>query len=325
MLSTDIILMHIDNEEWKKKPSFLKESSIVGSYAPSIIPAEDIIRRLWQIDLKDMSLCTEKFGNFISEKYPKECISIIGTEIPSTMMLVTSIYSLPMSTQKSITKCLLMNKSKKKKNMLTVAGTLLKNGMEVRKEETGIKNMPRIHSNIPSAALNANCARSLSSQENKQIQDFVRINVKVSGEEKITLIMSLEYADFVISHSLSTSNLKPQPAPSHVEENNIGRPVQYPRNISDSDANIATVILKSTMPPKGSFALPHVLLNSGKKQNVYSLHVKDFHAYYVHNILTLNCMDSLRYALFTHFFERSGKRMQEEEADAMEKIWKMRS
>lgn len=34
-----------------------------------------------------------------------------------------------------------------------------------------------------------------------------------------------------------------------------------------------------------------------------------------------HCQDSARYALFTHFFEKSGKRMLEEEAEAMERVW----
>ena len=39
---------------------------------------------------------------------------------------------------------------------------------------------------------------------------------------------------------------------------------------------------------------------------VYNLHVDAFHNYFVHNILTLNCLDSLRYAMVSAFYEDYG-------------------
>ena len=67
-------------------------------------------------------------------------------------------------------------------------------------------------------------------------------------------------------------------------------------------------------------ALPHVLLNSGVKQNVYNLHVEDYHGFFANNILALNCLDSIRYALFSHFFRKDHhENFTAADADALER------
>ena len=294
MLYSDIILVHTENEKWKKKQSFLTESNIQDTYAPKIKILENIIEHLSQTGLKDMTLCTETFGNSTMEKFLPNVIFIIKTGIHSTMKLVTLNSSLPLNTQESMRQCLLTNKEKIKK---------------ITQKES----------------LNASNVQKNSLQESKQTQGFVAINVKVSGEEIITLMMSLEYANFVINNSQLINTQKQPVVQNPVEENCIGKPIQSHQNTQYLNAKTATKNLKNSMQPRESFALPRVLLNSGKKQKVYSLHIEDFHGFYVHNILTLNCLDGLRYALFTHFFKKNLRpEFTAADADELERLYSIK-
>jgi hypothetical protein len=56
-------------------------------------------------------------------------------------------------------------------------------------------------------------------------------------------------------------------------------------------------------------------------QKVYNLHVEDCHCYFVNSLLVLNCMDSLRYSTYSHFYNRGLARMTEQDAIEMEKTF----
>lgn len=68
-----------------------------------------------------------------------------------------------------------------------------------------------------------------------------------------------------------------------------------------------------------SVAVCHVDANTIEK--VYNLHVEDCHCYFVNSLLVLNCMDSIRYSTYTHFYNRSTKRMTEQDAIDLERTF----
>ena len=321
MLCSDIILMLEEDNQCQKKKSFLTESHIVDTYMPNLPQVEGILHRLVQIKEKDMKVFTEKSGNITMGKFPKECIYITSTAIPSTMKLVTYVCSLQKSTLESITNFLRKNKKSLNENISITSDLLLKNGMPAKKVGLGIESMEINHSSIPKGKLNACSVPPSISQENSQAPNFVQINVKVSGEETITLTMSIEYVNSVIDNTQQINTVNPLHAQNHVEERCSGNVTQFLKNSLCTNVKIAEKSLKSSIMQKESSAHLPVRLNSVEKQKVYNIHVKDCQCYFVNNILTLNCMDSVRYALFTHFFKSGGKRMTEKDAEDYERMF----
>ena len=83
----------------------------------------------------------------------------------------------------------------------------------------------------------------------------------------------------------------------------------------------AIEILASTNTVKQSAAQNLVERSYLGKENVYNIMVEEHHEYFVENMLVANCSDAQRYALFSHFFESSGKKMSEEEAEEMQRAY----
>lgn len=121
-------------------------------------------------------------------------------------------------------------------------------------------------------------------QEDKQGQNFGQITANLNGEDTITLTMNLEYALNVI--------------------NNFG---------ATNTAALNSVVCNDLINTDGKLV---------SMQKVYNLHVEDCHCYFVNNVLVLNCMDSIRYSTYTHFFNRNKARMTEKQAIDMENEFK---
>ena len=109
--------------------------------------------------------------------------------------------------------------------------------------------------------------------------EFVRMSVSHDGEELITLIMNVEYAEYVVQ-------------------------------------NLFTENIKKDSPDQG--LVPRVPIG---ERRVYNIHVADNHEFFAENILVANCLDSQRYALFSHFFFNQGKSMTESDAEEIERMY----
>ena len=84
--------------------------------------------------------------------------------------------------------------------------------------------------------------------------------------------------------------------------------------------NINLVAIKSH-----SFAQGLVVQSlGGRKEKVFNLTTEHYNCYVVEGVAVSNCADAQRYALYTHFFELSGKSMSEEEAVLMERVYGFR-
>jgi PBSX family phage terminase large subunit len=60
---------------------------------------------------------------------------------------------------------------------------------------------------------------------------------------------------------------------------------------------------------------------NGRKEKVFNLTTEHYNCYVVEGLAVSNCADAQRYALYTHFFESSGKSMSENEAIMMERVY----
>lgn len=264
MIQSDMFLINIVTE-CQKKSSYLTASNTDGMYPPRIYPIEHIIEHIKQIVLKDTDISIEMFGNSIMEKFPKECMSITMTKIPTTMTLAISSLSQLVSIYPIMGQILLKNRKKIEEYVAKKLDLSQKNGIDLKKDMNGTKRMSKIHChgkgelNIPNTA--SNVQKNL--QEIQKDKTFVRISVNLNGEETISLMMKLEYVNHVMQNLEQINTAKTSVVPCHVPENYIG------------------------------------------KQKVYNLHVEDFHVYFVSYLATVNCMDSLRYSLYTHFFNKN--------------------
>lgn len=284
MVSSDIILLNWSNEECTKRPSFLKGLNIIDIYAPQIPPLENIIEHINGMTVEDIRLCTEPCGTTTMGKFQKDCTYITSTAIPSTMILVTSSYSLPKSTLESMKSFFQKNKG--------------------RPENSTANN---VHPPTP--------------PPHAANHDFVAINVKVSGDETITLMMSREFVLSVIKDLQQIGSQKQHAALDPADASNIGKKILLKGKASSMCAVTVESRSKNTMQQNESSALHRAPLNHGKLQSVYSLHVEDFQGYYVHNTLTLNSLDAQRYALFSSFFSFQGKGMTENDAEELERMY----
>lgn len=137
-----------------------------------------------------------------------------------------------------------------------------KYGMDLKMGKNGIKNMQNVA--ISGKNLNeicsANCAVMDIKHENSPIQSFVRITVNQNGDEKLVLIMSKQLVNYVINNLQKIDMLNQDSVPVHV-------------------------------PAK---------IGGTTRQRVYDLTVEGCHEYFANNILVHNCLDSIRYAVYTH-------------------------
>ena len=309
LIGSDIFLINIGDGLCQQKSEYLMESSIGGTYPPKMNQIENTLELIKQIASKDMDICTETYGNSIMEKYPKECIFIMLTGISQTMILATSNVFQFLNMYPNIVSHLQKNRSRLLYYMLTKLESLQRNGMHQRKEEYGIEIME-------SKSLKKEVQKTIN-QKNIMPSNFVRINVSQNGEEIISLMMKLEYASFVIKNLESINIQKENVVVEYVEEMKLKKRL----NMQQKNACIVKKHLELTEDQKQSFVQDHVPCTHVGKQKVYNLHVEDFHGFYVYNILTLNCLDSLRYCCHTAFGKTLGNqnRMTKDSLDKLKR------
>ena len=318
LLNSDMFLINLMSCVCLKKSSFFKESNIGGTYPPKILPTENILEHINQIALKEEGFSIETFGSSIMEKYPMECIFITQISIPETMTLVTLNASQFLNTCPNILKCLQKNKSKLESSIALGLDLLQKNGMRQRKESFGIKHMGLSPLKTESPKImNARCVEKNLNLKNITIPNFVLITVNPAGEEKVKLMMRLEHAQCVIRNLEQINTQRLSVAPENAQKKKGSRAL----NTKQKNASIAKKSLEPMDIQRQSIVQDHVPCLYVGKQSVYNLHVKDFHGYFVHNILTLNCQDSLRYILFTKFGKNLGNqnRMTKERLDDLKR------
>lgn len=270
-LTKSDILFKIDPicwDLWKKKQLFGMEKNITDIQKPKIIQSESILDH---ID----STCIERFGNFTMDQFQKDIISTIETKIPQTIQsTISNSYQL-----KIMLENIMMKKENfKQESTLIQSDILPKNGIDLKKEKNGIKEMVIMHGTWSKINLeNANNVEAnIPSKLFMEKQNSALMHVNQHGEEIQISIKSLEIAN--------------------IAENNF---IQQ---------NIIT--------------LPHVLSVApqnldGRKEKVYNLTIEDDHEYFADGILVLNCMDSIRYALFTEWFKKEGPRMKAEDVQQL--------
>lgn len=210
LVQTDIIVKIKKEIIWKKNKSFLTESNLTDTYNPKIELLESILPRLSQIKSKDMSVYIEKSGNIIMDQYPKECIYITSTTIPSTMILVTSSLSIPLNILNFMVQMLQKNEKKKENNTSIEYDLSQNNGIVAKKEKIGIDSTQKNVLNSQKEFVNASHAKKNTKQKNKSMQNFVQIIVNHDGEESTKLTMSLEYALTVVKN-FQQINITKQP------------------------------------------------------------------------------------------------------------------
>lgn len=237
----------------------------------------DITERINQIASKDLDISIEIFGNSILEKFHKDTIFITRTGIRSTMILAISDVFWLKSTYPCMEKILQKIREKDVQNISIVYGIKQKFGIDLKREENGIQNMPKIAGNLLKEKSFANNAVKNTRRSKKGKQDFARIVVSLHGEELLTLIMNLENVFF-----------------------------------AENDFSVINT-------PKTNSAQSLVLDRNFGERTVYNLHIENENEYVVDGILVHNCMDALRYAVYTHFFGRDGKKMTAKDIDD---LWK---
>ena len=257
----------IDIQEEKWKTSLcLTEENIEGIHNPKIVPIEDIIERINQIALKDLDISIEMFGNSIMEKFPTDTIYITSTEIPETMILATSNLSQAINTFPNIWQIVQKSKSKLQEFLCTKSDLLQKNGTLPKQDTNGTKNMPKNH-----------CL----GQKELFIQKNVNLVEKNSKEKQ----HGQNFVAIVVSHN---------------GEETI-------RLIMKSEyAAFVTKSLEQISTTKKDIVTAPVLANLIGKQDVYNLMVENMPVYFAENILVHNCLDALRYSIYTQWFEREG-------------------
>ena len=323
LIQSDILITELESLPWKMSSS-LTESNIDAIQSLKMTVTQDTIELINMTPSTDLDISIEMFGNHIMEKYPKETIFITKTKIPTTMTLVISnVYQL-FNIYPNMEKIFLKVKKKLKESIVKKSDHLQKNGMEAKKVKNGIENMQRDRSCFNQKEhLNVNNARKNIRQTNNQTQDFVAITVKVHGEEIITLMMNKESVKYVINNLQSINTEKQDVVQYPVVESCTGKKIQSTQNIQYS--NVKTVIKnsKNLTQLKDSSALALAQENTLGKQKVYNLHVEDNHEYFAENFLVSNSMDSCRYALYTHFFNKNLRpEFTEREAEELERMYR---
>lgn len=276
LILSDILFIECGEPLWKTSSS-LTESSIGDTKDLQMLAIETITELTNMTVLEDMDISIEIFGNTIMEKFQKDTIFITKTKIPPTMTLATSSAFLPQTTAKSILNLLITT-------ILRKQGKKQPSGIKVKKADGGIESILEKTPQISLAEKFLECVKTVKNPllvgKDPHINDFVRINVSLSGEETIVLMMSLSHVKDVVINLQETSTRNQPFAESLVPAHSIGN------------------------------------------QKVYNLHVEDYNEYFAENVLVHNCMDAARYALYTHFFNKSiSTGMTEQDANHLEQLY----
>jgi hypothetical protein len=134
-------------------------------------------------------------------------------------------------------------------------------------------------------------------KERNKHRGFVRITVNLPGEERLVVMMKLESVSFVLKN-LKSINMFERDS---VQKNVVERTVLSTMNMYLKNVVIAKKNSEPAEIKKECTVLKDAQPNIDTKKRVYNLHVEDMHMYFVNDILVHNCLDSLRYIIFTYF------------------------
>lgn len=275
LIQSDILFVELEELPWQKQ-LFSTESNIDVIQSLKTVVTKFTSKQESKIALMDLDISIEIFGSTTMEKYLPSTIFITSTRTPTTMTLaISNVYQL-VSTFPIMERILQKSKEKLEESMQKESDHLQRSGTQVKREEGGIQSMRKILSQKePLDNLHVINVDQFSQQKSSQTRGFVRIVVKVHGEEIVTLMMSRENVYFAGKSSQQINTQKEEPAVSLVQQRKDG------------------------------------LID------VYNLHVEHEHEYFVEGILVHNCLDSMRYALFTHFGNSLGGNIKPEDIDKM--------
>lgn len=247
LIHSDILIVNLEILPWLKSSS-LMESNIDAIQILKLLVIESTIEHINQTPLKDMDIFIETFGNSIMEKFQKDTIFITKTEIPSTMTLAISSLSHLKTTFPIMEEILLTIKEEIEKKTAIGLEKKPQNGIEVKKEENGTKNMQKKHGVLLKESLNVFNVGSLISQLKDPFQNSVAINVKANGEEIISVIMKKEDVLNVMSSSFQPNTEKQNSAPKLALEKPIGRRKVYNLHVEDEHEYVAQgFLVKNSM------------------------------------------------------------------------------
>jgi PBSX family phage terminase large subunit len=238
----------------------------------------------------DIPMQRKEQKGFISESTGFSCTGTFGNstmELSQKDIISTTKTEIQETTQSTIWNSYRLNftfrntKHKKEesglKNMQKESDLFPKNGMHLKKGENGIKKMEL------EDGRNVLFNRDYAYTAEKNI--------------KLNLIENL--------------NSAPMPVSQHGEEKKRKTTnKESVKNVEPLSSSVDMRILRHALK-----AAPRSL--DGRKEKVYNLTVEDEHEYFANGILVGNCMDSIRYALFTHFFQKDGRRLKPEDIDRM--------
>jgi len=227
LIQADILIINLEQLPWKTSSNSMESNiDVIKSLNTSLT---HVITELENTTVnEDLDISIEIFGSSIIEKYPRECIYITKAGMSTTTALIISNAYQLLNTYPSMLK--IFQKIKKNYENLTVIEyvRLQKNGITLLKEKNGTENMQNHQLlNQSKENLYVNNVSKNTLLQKKQCQNFVAINVKVSGEETITLIMRKDYVNDVLQN-LELINIPKKPiVQSLVQEKPIGMQKVY--------------------------------------------------------------------------------------------------
>jgi hypothetical protein len=211
------------------------------------------------------SISIEKYGNLCMEKSPKDIIYTIKTETKPTIISKTSNVKMVLTTYQNILKNGAQRTKTKLKSILTRLGLLLQNGILPRKVSNGIDNMGsklrRIERLSTEYVKTVEMSTSPKVVLGEEFRDSVAINARQHTPEKKENILLFENVNFAGMNSQ--------------QEN---------------------------MDILGFVHVPVHVVSIGKIEDpveVFDITILDNHEFFANGILVHNCMDAMRYAIYS--------------------------
>ena len=256
-------------EGWKKLEK-LRPNDVL--YLNKSLTGKSIISTKENVTIQEEQIdCIGLYGNTITEQSRKAITSITKTETPNIILSKTLNWCKKMNisiiTPKSIVspKNILHGLVKTWHMLLNMQ----KNGINLRKEESGTKNKQNeLYVSKSQKNLNANVVENLLWQNQTGKTTSAPITVNPSGEEITTLTMKCEPAKCAEKSSLSIST---------AEQNSVVEAVV---------CDIA-------------------VLSESYKQ-VYDIEVEEAHEFFANGVLVHNCIDATRYVVLEKILGANG-------------------
>ena len=293
LIQSDMFLINISKDLCKTQLN-LTENFISDIQNPKGYQIENITKIIRKADLQHIYIGT--YGDSIMDQYPKETIFITPMETSPTMTLaISNVYQL-LSIFPDMVRILQKSKDKLEEIIAKQSDLLLKNGISQTKGMNGINAMSksRLARHMKEDTKKPVNTAKNNLKEKRQTKHFVRIVVSLHGEEMLALMMSVKTACFVVKNleqiNIQALNAVPYYVPEHSNSKTL--------NIKQESA--LSVKRNSELLEERKFIAPsRVSEYQIGKQIVYNLTVDELPVYYVNNILVHNCLDSLRYGIFS--------------------------